>query len=66
MYHSLIVNIFGTKRYVVTILARYCSVMFAHVFTCERFYLQEDGAPPHYHRHVRAYLDHTLPGRWIG
>jgi hypothetical protein len=29
--HSLIVNIFGTKWHVVTILARYCSVMFAHV-----------------------------------
>jgi hypothetical protein len=26
--HSLIVNIFGTKLHVVTILARYCSVMF--------------------------------------
>ncbi|PNF33829.1 hypothetical protein B7P43_G08609 [Cryptotermes secundus] len=31
----------------------------------ERFYLQ-DGAPPHYHRDVRAYLDDTLPGRWVG
>jgi hypothetical protein len=30
------------------------------------FYLQQDGAPPHYHRHVRAYLDDTLPERWIG
>ncbi|PNF29413.1 hypothetical protein B7P43_G07048 [Cryptotermes secundus] len=31
----------------------------------ERFYLQH-GALPHYHRDVRAYLDNTLPGRWIG
>ena len=31
----------------------------------ESFYLQ-DGAPPHYDRHVRMYLDETLPGRWIG
>jgi hypothetical protein len=29
--HSLIVNIFGTKSLEVIILARYCSVMFAHV-----------------------------------
>jgi hypothetical protein len=59
----LIVNIFGTKWHVrvVTILARYCSVMFAHVFGDERVYLQQDGAPRHYHRHVRAYLDDTLP-----
>jgi hypothetical protein len=32
--NSLIVNIFGTKRRVVTILARYCSVMFAHLHMC--------------------------------
>jgi hypothetical protein len=64
--HSVIVNIFGTKWHVVTILARYYSLMFAHVCTCERFYLQQDGAPPHHHRHVRAYLDDTLPGRLIG
>jgi hypothetical protein len=32
----------------------------------ERFYLQHDGAPPHYHRDVRAYLDEILPGQWIG
>jgi hypothetical protein len=36
------------------------------MFGDERSYLQQDGAPPHYHRHVRAYLDETLPGRWIG
>jgi hypothetical protein len=39
--------------------------MFSHVSRDERFYLQ-DGAPPHYRRHVRAYLDDTLPGRQIG
>jgi hypothetical protein len=27
---------------------------------------QQGGTPPHYHRDVRAYLDDTLPGRWIG
>lgn len=27
---------------------------------------QQDGAPPHYHRDVRNYLDHQYPGRWIG
>ncbi|XP_063971908.1 uncharacterized protein LOC135159795 [Diachasmimorpha longicaudata] len=25
-----------------------------------------DGAPPHYHRDVRAYLDQNLSGQWIG
>jgi hypothetical protein len=34
--HSLIVNIFGTKWSVVTILARYCSVMFAPVSRVSR------------------------------
>ena len=32
----------------------------------ESFYLQQDGAPPHYHRDVRMYLDETLRGQWIG
>nr|CAI5870216.1 unnamed protein product [Callosobruchus analis] len=30
------------------------------------FYFQQDGAPPHYHRDVRAYLDQNLSGQWIG
>jgi hypothetical protein len=29
--HYLSVNIFGTEQHVVTIIARYCSVMCAHV-----------------------------------
>ena len=29
-------------------------------------YFQQDGAPPHFDLTVRAYLDHTFPGRWIG
>ena len=29
-------------------------------------YSQQDGAPPHSVLSVRAYLDHTFPGRWIG
>ena len=32
------------------------------LFGDERFYLQQDGAPPHYHQDVRVYLDDTLPG----
>ena len=36
------------------------------IFGDEVFYLQQDGAPPHYHRYVRAYLDDTVLGRWIG
>ena len=28
-------------------------------------YFQQDDAPPHYALTVRAYLDHTFPGRWI-
>ncbi|KAJ4437251.1 hypothetical protein ANN_17386 [Periplaneta americana] len=31
----------------------------------EEFYFQQDGAPSHCHRDVRAY-DDNLPGRWIG
>ena len=30
-----------------------------------RFYFQQNGAPPHFHRDVRAYLE-NLPGQWIG
>lgn len=29
-------------------------------------YFQHDGAPPHYHREVRAYLDQEFGERWIG
>jgi len=27
---------------------------------------QQDGAPTHYHREVRAFLDENLQGHWIG
>jgi hypothetical protein len=27
--------------------------------------LQQDGAPPHFHREVRSHLNETLPHRWI-
>ena len=30
------------------------------------YIFQQDGAPPHWHRDVRAYLNHILPLRWIG
>lgn len=29
-------------------------------------HFQQDGAPPHYTRSVRQYLDQVFPGRWIG
>jgi hypothetical protein len=31
-----------------------------------RFYYQQAGIPPHYHRNVRAYLDKNVSGHWIG
>ena len=30
------------------------------------YIFQQDGAPPHWHRNVRNYLNHVLPLRWIG
>ncbi|KAI8778364.1 Protein of unknown function DUF4817 [Biomphalaria glabrata] len=36
------------------------------LYSNDDFYFQQDGAPPHYHRDVRAYLDHYVPGQWIG
>ncbi|CAM1291471.1 Uncharacterised protein r2_g55 [Pycnogonum litorale] len=32
----------------------------------EQFIFQQDGAPPHWKRSVRAYLSENLSGRWIG
>lgn len=32
----------------------------------ENMWLQQDGAPPHYHRKVRAFLDQRYPQKWIG
>jgi hypothetical protein len=31
-----------------------------------QLYFQHDGAPPHYTRHVREYLDEYFPNRWLG
>jgi hypothetical protein len=31
----------------------------------DEIYYQQDGAPPHYHHDVRAYLDYNFPDRWI-
>jgi hypothetical protein len=31
-----------------------------------RIHFQQDGAPPHYLREVREYLNTRFPGRWIG
>lgn len=33
---------------------------------CERMWLQHDGAPAHYCRQVREYLNESYPSRWIG
>ena len=30
------------------------------------FYFQQDGAPPHFHRDVRTYLNENMQNRWIG
>lgn len=30
-----------------------------------KVWYQQDGAPPHYGRAVRDYLDETFPNRWI-
>ena len=30
------------------------------------FILQMDGAPPHFHQHIREFLNQHLPQRWIG
>ena len=29
-------------------------------------YFQHDGAPPHYTRHAREYLNESFPNRWLG
>jgi len=29
-------------------------------------YFQHDGAPPHYTRHVREYLNESFPNCWLG
>jgi len=36
------------------------------LFVAEDMWYQQDRAPPHYHRDVRAYLGNALPERWIG
>ena len=32
----------------------------------EKFIFQQDGAPPHWHRDVRRFLNEPVPQRWIG
>ena len=32
----------------------------------QHMWYQHDGAPAHYHRDSRAYLDQVFPNRWIG
>ena len=31
-----------------------------------QMHFQHDGAPPHYTRHVRDYLNESFPNRWLG
>ena len=31
-----------------------------------QMYFQHDGTPPHYTRHVRDYLNESIPNRWLG
>jgi len=31
-----------------------------------QMYFQHDGAPPHYTRHLREYLNKSFPNRWLG
>ena len=31
-----------------------------------QIYFQHGGAPPHYTRHVRDYLNESFPNRWLG
>ena len=31
-----------------------------------RVYFQHDGAPPHFSREIRNFLNYRFPGRWIG
>jgi len=31
-----------------------------------QIYFQHDGAPPHYTRRVREYLNESFPNRWLG
>ena len=39
-------------------------MQFVH-FWYDRFYFKQYGAPPHFHRYLRAYLDENLAGKWI-
>ena len=35
-------------------------------FRDAEFFFQQDGAPPHFHRNVRTYLDEKMQNKWIG
>jgi hypothetical protein len=67
--HSFIVNIFWTKWHVVTILARYCSVMFAHVSReCLAVWALRavDSSNDGWKVVLWATQGCIVPGRWIG
>ena len=36
------------------------------LYEISEIFYQQDGAPPHCHRHVRAFLGENLRGHWIG
>jgi hypothetical protein len=51
----------------------YLSILWASILPASRqlcgnepFYFQQTGAPLHYHRNIRSYLDETLRSQWIG
>ena len=48
------------------LLQEYAMPRMQVMFRNEEWYFQQDGAPPHYHHNVRAYLDCHLPNRWVG
>ena len=48
------------------LLQEYAIPRIQEMFRNDEWYFQQDGAPPHYHRDVRAYLDRHLPNRWVG
>ena len=47
-------------------LQEFAMPCFQEQFGDTELYFQQDGAPPHYHRDVRGYLEENLQSRWIG
>ena len=47
-------------------LEEFCIPSLSAVADMQQVILQQDGAPPHYSRKVRDFLDDKFPDRWIG